>query len=66
MATMKNRPVAFNIENDEDKKRLHHINSIKNFSGYVKSLIDQDMNRKDTKQVLGTGICIKGGVEKKL
>lgn len=44
MATMKNKPVSFNLDNPEDLKRYDHVKGI-NFSGYVKSLIDSDIKR---------------------
>lgn len=40
---IKRRPVAFNLS-DPDEKRLHdHADKRKNFSRYVKSLIQRDM-----------------------
>jgi hypothetical protein len=63
MATMKNKPVSFNLDNKEDQKLLEHVKGIKNFSGYVKSLIGQELIKKpDGDQTPGRKITIKGGV----
>lgn len=37
------KAVSFNIEDEYEEKLLEHVNSIKNFSGYVKRLINDDM-----------------------
>lgn len=50
--TEKNRfskPVAFNKRNEEDQKILKHV-SRRNFSGYVKKLILEDIKRKEEKK----------------
>jgi len=44
MATMKNKPISFNLDNPEDQKLFEHVKDIKNFSGYAKSLILDDLN----------------------
>jgi hypothetical protein len=63
MATMKNKPVSFNLDNPNDQRRFEHVQGI-NFSGYVKSLIDRDMRKPGSIQTPGKGITIKGGVAK--
>lgn len=60
MATMKNKPVSFNMENPIDQQLLEHVKELKNFSGYVKTLIVQDLRRKpDVKRTPGGGIRFK-------
>lgn len=46
MATMKNKPISFNLDNPQDHKIFDHIKDIKNFSGYAKSLILDDLNKR--------------------
>lgn len=53
MATMKNKPISFNIENPRDKQLFDHVKDIKNFSAYAKSLIAQDM--KSSKVIVEVG-----------
>jgi len=43
------KPVAFNKRNEEDQKILKHV-SRRNFSGYVKKLILEDIKRKEEKK----------------
>ncbi|MGJ9460146.1 hypothetical protein [Oceanobacillus sp. CF4.6] len=43
MATMKNKPISFNLDNPTDKYLFDQIKSVKNFSGYAKSLIAKDL-----------------------
>lgn len=64
MATMRNKPVSFNMDNEEDRKQYEHIKDIKNFSGFMKSLIDKEIKFPDEKHAPGEGITIKGGVVK--
>lgn len=40
------KSVSFNKQNDEDNKMIKHF-SRRNFSGYVKKLIMQDIKRKE-------------------
>jgi len=44
------KPVAFNKKNEEDQKILKHV-SRRNFSGYVKKLILEDIKRKEREKV---------------
>ena len=37
------KAVSFNIEDEYEEKLLEYVESIKNFSGYVKRLINDDM-----------------------
>jgi hypothetical protein len=55
------KPVAFNHTNEKDQKVLKHVEG-KNFSGYVKNLILEDIQRNSEKLkiVSKTG---KGGVK---
>lgn len=53
MTTMKNKPVSFNLDNPNDRQLFEHVKDIKNFSGYAKSLIDEDLKRKVIKVVIG-------------
>jgi hypothetical protein len=46
VATMRNKPVSFNMENEDEKQLFEYVNRISNFSGYVKKLMWNDMNRK--------------------
>jgi hypothetical protein len=46
MTTMKNKPISFNLDNPGDRKLFDHVKEIKNFSGYAKSLILDDLNKK--------------------
>ncbi len=46
MATMKNKPVSFNIENTAERQLLEHANTKDNFSRYIKKLMREDMNRQ--------------------
>ncbi|MCM3053659.1 hypothetical protein [Caldibacillus thermoamylovorans] len=39
------KPVCFNVTNEKDVQILEHLKG-KNFSGYVKELIERDMNRR--------------------
>lgn len=61
MATMKNKQVSFNVENEEEQKLLNYALSKNNFSGYVKELIKQDMKKKKPGIIVqpGEGINIK-------
>ncbi|MRG87026.1 hypothetical protein [Salinibacillus xinjiangensis] len=47
MTTMKNKPISFNIDNPNDKYLFEQIKNIKNFSGYAKSLIANDLRYKN-------------------
>jgi hypothetical protein len=40
------RSVSFNITNNDDKRYLERIESIGNFSGYVKRLIEKDIRQR--------------------
>ncbi|WP_077621581.1 hypothetical protein [Sediminibacillus massiliensis] len=55
MATMKNRPVSFNLDNLVDEKRFNHVKDVDNFSGYVKKLIDRDMQKQSSVHRTATG-----------
>lgn len=46
MTTMKNKPISFNLDNPNDLKLFEYVKDIKNFSGYAKSLIANDMRYK--------------------
>lgn len=46
MATMKNKPVSFNLDNQTEKHLYKQMQQIKNFSGYVKMLIADDLKRQ--------------------
>lgn len=46
MTTMKNKPVSFNLDNPGDKQLFDYVKGIKNFSGYAKSLIHNDLKRQ--------------------
>lgn len=48
VATMKNKPVSFNIENPTDRQLLEHANAQGNFSGYIKRLMRNELNRQRT------------------
>lgn len=43
MSTMKNKPVSFNLDNTDDKDLFDYVKNIKNFSGYMKTLIKHDL-----------------------
>ena len=43
------KSVSFNKQNEDDKKMLKHFGR-RNFSGYVKKLIMEDMNRKEAEK----------------
>jgi hypothetical protein len=63
MMAEKNRfskPVAFNNKNEVDKKILKHV-SRRNFSGYVKKLILEDIKAKE----LAKGVILKDEKEEK-
>lgn len=45
------KSVSFNKTSEDDKKMLKHINKKRNFSGYVKKLIMQDVLQKDQKNI---------------
>jgi hypothetical protein len=45
MAVMKNKPVSFNLENEEDKKLHEYASKINNFSGHIKKLMKEEMKR---------------------
>lgn len=49
------KPVAFNKKNEEDQKILKHV-SRRNFSGYVKKLILEDIKRKEQKKVVAENL----------
>lgn len=41
------KPVSFSIDDEYEKELLQFVEKIKNFSGYVKRLIDNDMRHKN-------------------
>ena len=53
MATMKNKPISFNIDNPHDKQLFNYVKDIRNFSAYAKSLIAKDM--KSSKIIVEVG-----------
>jgi hypothetical protein len=53
MATMKNKTIAFNIDNPEDEQIYNYIKDITNFSAFAKSLINQDMQKPIAIKVIG-------------
>lgn len=62
MTTMKNKPISFNIDNPEDKQLYEHVKGIKNFSGYAKLLISNDLKSKsETKRTPAGGLQIRLG-----
>lgn len=48
MSNRFSKPVAFNRTNEDDAKRLDHLKD-KNFSGYVKKLIDAAIKKETEK-----------------
>ena len=46
LATMKNKAVGFNLENEHDRKLFEYANTKGNFAGYIKHLIERDMREK--------------------
>jgi len=53
MTTMKNKPISFNLDNPSDMRLYEYVKDIKNFSGYAKSLIEEDLKRKTIKVAIG-------------
>jgi hypothetical protein len=51
VATMKNKPVTFNLDSDKEKQLFEYVMGRPNFSGYVKELIEKEINRKKTEVV---------------
>ena len=43
---MKNKLISFNPANEEDMKLWDYLQTKENKTGYIKSLIREDMNRK--------------------
>jgi hypothetical protein len=67
VATMKNKQVSYNLENPEEKRQYEFVKAIKNYSGYVKGLVGQDMEKNkpgELENAPGKGVTIKGGVAK--
>lgn len=54
------KTVSFNITNERDVKYLEHIKDI-NFSGYVKELIDKDLQQKEKLRIIQKNE--KGGIK---
>jgi hypothetical protein len=52
------KSVSFNIMNENDKVYLERIKDL-NFSGYVKQLIEQDIQERKVFDVAGTGNSTK-------
>lgn len=40
------KSVSFNVSNEEDRRCLERIESLDNFSGYVKRLIEKDIRQR--------------------
>jgi hypothetical protein len=40
------KSISFNITNDDDRRYLERIESLGNFSGYVKRLIEKDIKSR--------------------
>ena len=47
--SMKTRGVAFNLEDPDQKQQYDHTLQFKNFSAYVKRLIQRDMDSRGIK-----------------
>jgi hypothetical protein len=47
--SMKTRGVAFNLEDPDQKQQYDHTTQFKNFSAYVKRLIQRDMDSRGIK-----------------
>lgn len=60
------KPVSFNTKKEDDAKILKHIGR-RNFSGYVKKLIQADMQKKEAAKKGGQPVkSIDGGIKFKL
>jgi hypothetical protein len=46
MATMKNKPVGFNIDSERERRLFEYAQQQKNFSKYIKELIEREMIKK--------------------
>ncbi|WCK53815.1 hypothetical protein PP175_21230 [Aneurinibacillus sp. Ricciae_BoGa-3] len=59
MAVMKNKPVSFNLENEEDRRLHEYAIRIKNFSGYIKQLMKEEMKKEKSEVIRTPGGGIK-------
>jgi hypothetical protein len=46
MATMKNKPVGFNIDSERERRIFEYAQQQTNFSKYIKELIEKEMLKK--------------------
>lgn len=61
------KSVSFNITNEDDRRYLERIESLGNFSGYVKRLIEKDIRQRkvikaENKTERGIGNTVSGPI----